>query len=70
MVIMADDDEQPETEHQRTMINIGIAVFLVVLVGGGIWLANAIVDLRKTQDCILSGRRNCAPISTPSRETW
>jgi len=70
MVIMADDDEHPETERQRTAANIGIAVFLAVLIGGGIWLTNAIVNLRKTQDCVLSGRRNCAPISTPGRETW
>jgi hypothetical protein len=65
---MADDDDPPETERQRTMINIGIAVFLAALVGGGIWLANTIVDVRKTQDCVLSGRRNCAPIEAPSRE--
>jgi hypothetical protein len=68
---MADDDEQqPETERQRTAANIGIAVFLAVLVGAGIWLANTIVDVRKTQDCVISGRRNCAPIATPNRETW
>lgn len=65
---MADDDDQPETERQRMMINIGIAVFLAALIGGGIWLANTMVDVRKTQDCVLSGRRNCAPIETPSRE--
>ena len=65
---MADDDDHPETERQRTMINIGIAVFLAVLIGAGIWLANTIVDVRKTQDCVLSGRRNCAPIETPGRE--
>jgi len=67
---MANDNDPPETERQRTMINIGVAVFLAVLVGAGIWLANAIVDVRKTQDCVMSGRRNCAPITTPGRETW
>jgi hypothetical protein len=67
---MASDDDEPESESHRTAVNIGIAVFLAVLVGGGLWLANAIVDLRKTQDCVLSGRRNCAPISTPGRDTW
>ncbi len=65
-----DDDEEPESDSHRMKVNIGIAVFLAALVGGGIWLANAIVDVRKTQDCILSGRRNCAPISTPGRDTW
>ena len=29
----------------------------------GIWLAMSIADLRKTQDCVLMGRRDCAQIS-------
>ena len=29
----------------------------------GIWLAVSIADLRKTQDCVLMGRRDCARIS-------
>ena len=64
---MTDDDDKPETERERMMINIGVAVFIVALVGAGIWLANTMVDVRKTQDCVLSGRRNCAPIEAPSR---
>jgi len=67
---MPNEDDEPETERQRMAINIGVVVFLAILVGGGIWLANAIVDVRKTQDCIMSGRRNCAPVSTSGRETW
>jgi hypothetical protein len=27
----------------------------------------SIADLRKTQDCVLAGRRDCAPISVPPR---
>jgi hypothetical protein len=67
---MAGEDDESDSEGHRTAVNIGIAVFLALLIGGGLWLANAIVDMRKTQDCILSGRRNCAPISTPGRDTW
>jgi hypothetical protein len=37
----------------------------VVLVGVGIWLAISIADLRKTQDCVLMGRRDCAHIVAP-----
>jgi hypothetical protein len=35
----------------------------------GAWLAAQIAQLRKDQDCFLSGRRNCAPIEvkTPQR---
>jgi hypothetical protein len=67
---MASQDDEPETERQRTATNIGVVVFIVLLVGAGIWLANTLVDVRKTQDCVMSGRRNCAPITTPTRETW
>jgi hypothetical protein len=42
-------------------------VGFVVLVGGGVWLANAMVDAKKADDCLSSGRRNCTPIDTPSR---
>ena len=66
---MSVDDEE-ESPRERMVINVIIAVFLVSLVGGGLWLANAMVSLRKGQDCVLSGRRNCADISVPARERW
>jgi hypothetical protein len=31
----------------------------------GVWLANAIVDMRKNQDCVLTGRRGCTPVEVP-----
>jgi hypothetical protein len=57
-----DDDE-----GDRTMVNIVLVIGFVVLVGGGVWLANAMVDAKKADDCLSSGRRNCTPIDTPSR---
>ena len=38
---------------------------LLVHDGIGIWLAVSIADLRKTQDCVLMGRRDCARIAVP-----
>lgn len=66
---MKPDDDETETPGERTAMNIGIAVFLALLVGAGIWLVNTIVDVRKTQDCVMSGRRNCAPVPAPDNET-
>jgi len=66
---MTTDDEE-ESGRERMVTNMIIVVFLVMLVGGGIWLANAMVGLRKSQDCVLSGRKNCAEISVPARERW
>jgi hypothetical protein len=47
------------------MMNLIAVLVAVVLVGCGIWLMNAIVQMRKAQDCVLSGRRNCMTISAP-----
>ena len=58
-----DDDE----EGDRTTTNIILVVGFVLLVGGGIWLANAMIDARKADECIASGRRNCTPIEAPAR---
>ena len=71
---MADDnkplDDEPESERERMTVNIVIAAFFIVLVGAGVWLANAMVNVRKGEDCVLSGRKNCADIQVPARERY
>jgi hypothetical protein len=57
-----------ESEHERRVTNIGLAVAAILLIGGGIWLVNAMVDSNKAQLCLESGRRNCNPISVPPRQ--
>ena len=46
------------------LANLAALAFTVALTAIGIWLAMSIADLRKTQDCVLMGRRDCARIST------
>jgi hypothetical protein len=58
---------EPDEESDRRLANIVLAVGLVVLIGGGLWLANAMFEARKADDCIASGRRNCSPIEAPAR---
>ena len=41
------------------------AVAILLLVIAGIWIAETMAEMRRTQDCFLSGRRNCAPIPLP-----
>ena len=65
---MTETREPEEDEGDRRTANIVLAVGFIVLVGGGIWLANAMVDARKADDCLSSGRRNCSPIDVPVRE--
>ena len=60
-------DPDEESESDRRLANIVLAVGFVVLVGAGIWLANAMIDARKADECISSGRRNCVPVQVPPR---
>ena len=60
-------DPDEETEGDRTAANIALAIGFIVLVGGGIWIANAMIDARKADECMSSGRRNCSPIQVPAR---
>ena len=55
-------DEGDDFGH-RMLANVAALAFTVALTAIGIWLAVSIADLRKTQDCVLMGRRDCARIS-------
>jgi hypothetical protein len=47
-------------DRQRMIVNITALLFVLFLTGTGVWLATTIRDLRRTQDCLLVGRRDCA----------
>ena len=49
------------------LANIAAFAFTVALTAVGIWLAMSIADLRKTQDCVLMGRRDCVRDFQPSK---
>ena len=61
------DPNDQESESERRRANIILLVGAILIVGGGIWLVNALVDARKAEECFESGRRNCAPIQVPER---
>jgi hypothetical protein len=68
------EPEQPqqeryvETARERRIANAVLLFFLVLIVGGGIWLANAMFEQRRLDDCVAQGRGNCAPpIEAPAR---
>ena len=69
-----DESEQPqqekyvETARERRIANALLLFFLILVVGGGIWLANALFEQRRLDDCVALGGRNCAPpIEAPAR---
>ena len=57
---------EPDNYRQR-MINNGLGLLAcIVLVVIGVWIANTMAEMRRKQDCVLSGRRDCTPIVVPS----
>jgi hypothetical protein len=59
------DRDEPDDFRHRMLANIAAFAFTVALTAIGIWLAMSIADLRRTQDCVLMGRRDCVRISPP-----
>ena len=59
-------DTNDDYRHRMTM-NLLTLLIAAMLIGGGVWLSTKLIENRNLQDCFLSGRRNCAPITVPTR---
>jgi hypothetical protein len=63
--------EQPETaadyRHRMKMNLLGLAITIVLMVLGA-WLFTTLADIQKSQDCYLTGRRNCMPMPIPNAQ--
>ena len=59
------EPEVVDEAADRRLANIVLGVGLLLLIGVGWWLANALFEARQADNCISSGRRNCTPIETP-----
>lgn len=57
--------DDPESRDPRRAAVLGLLLILL-LVGGGLYLAHVLHGASQIQDCVMSGRTNCAPIE-PSR---
>jgi hypothetical protein len=55
-----DEDERPNP------FGLFPLLVLVVLVIGGLLLMMKLRDDANTQDCVWSGRKNCAPVEVPT----
>ena len=51
------DDEPPSRRNALIAI-----VVIVALVAGGFWIAQVLHKAGQTEDCLMRGGRNCAPI--------
>jgi hypothetical protein len=48
--------------RHRMIVNGAAFLFLVALIGAGLWLADTMASMRRNQDCVLAGHRNCTPV--------
>ncbi len=55
--------------RHRMIVNAVAFLFVIALIGTGLWLADTMALMRKNQDCVLSGRRGCTPVEY-NRERW
>jgi hypothetical protein len=61
--------ESSDDYRHRMLVNVTVFVFVVGLIGAGIWLADTMAAMRKNQDCVLSGRRGCTPVEV-TKDRW
>jgi hypothetical protein len=62
-------DEGTDDYRHRMIVNVVAFAFIVALIGAGLWLADTMAQIRKNQDCVLSGRRGCTPVEV-TKERW
>ena len=60
--------QRDDTDEYRNRMRANLAAIVLVglLIWCGYWLFNTLAEMRRVQDCILTGRTNCAPISVPN----
>jgi len=57
---------EPDDYRHRMMVNAVAFVFVIALIGAGLWLADTMAQMRRNQDCVLTGRRGCTPVDVPT----
>jgi hypothetical protein len=55
----SDHDDEPGG-NRAAILALGVVVLLIL---GGLWLTHVLGGAASTQDCLASGRTNCAPVS-------
>jgi hypothetical protein len=61
-------NEQADDDRHRMIGNVVASAILLFLIVCGVWLSDTIIRMRNSQDCVLSGRSNCAPIERSAHD--
>ena len=56
------DDDNQDQSRSRALIGL---VIVAVLVVAAVYLVHALRNESQLEDCLMSGRSNCAPIEVP-----
>lgn len=56
--------EAPEDYRHRMIVNAAAFAFVLALIGAAVWLADTMAEMRRGQDCVLSGRHGCTPVDS------
>lgn len=56
-------DDEPDDFRHRMIMNAFAFGVAILLTAAGVWLAIAMTDLRKNQDCVLMSRRDCGTVT-------
>jgi hypothetical protein len=62
-----EERDEPIDYRQRMLMNVIAIAIVTLLVTAGVWIADTIAVMQKTEDCALQGRGNCAPIEASVR---
>ena len=60
------EDGDDEGDQRRSAALIGLIIILALAIAG-VWLVRELREKSQLEDCLMSGRTNCAPIEAPSR---
>jgi hypothetical protein len=60
------EDRDEDGERRRRAALVGL-VLILALAAAGVVLVRALVHKSELEACLMSGRRNCAPIEAPGR---
>lgn len=59
--------EPDDFRHRMAMNAVGLGITIALIVSG-LWIAEVMAHMRKNQDCVLTGRSNCAQVEAPVSE--
>jgi hypothetical protein len=57
----------PQSDAMRRKALFGL-LFVVLLIAGGLLLTRVLHSTAQLQDCVMSGRSNCAPIDSTTAD--